>query len=60
MGCLLFIPFLIIDLVVAGILLSAGMMMLPPAIISLPFKVILFVLVDGWRLMAKTLVSSFQ
>ena len=60
MGCLLFIPFLMIDLVVAGILLSAGMMMLPPAMISLPFKVILFVLVDGWQLMAKTLVSSFR
>ncbi len=60
MGCLLFIPFLVIDLVVAGILLSAGMMMLPPAIISLPFKIILFVLVDGWRLMAETIVSSFH
>jgi len=60
MGCLLFIPFLLIDLVVAGILLSTGMMMLPPAMISLPFKIILFVLVDGWRLMAKTLVASFN
>ena len=60
MGCLLFIPFLLVDLVVAGILLSAGMMMLPPAIISLPFKIILFVLVDGWQLLAKTLVASFQ
>jgi len=59
MGCLLFIPFLLVDLVVAGILLSAGMMMLPPAIISLPFKIILFVLVDGWQLLAKSLVSSF-
>jgi len=60
MGCLLFIPFLMIDLVIASILLSAGMMMLPPAIISLPFKVILFVLVDGWQIMAKTLVASFN
>ncbi len=60
MGCLLFIPFLLVDLVVAGILLSAGMMMLPPALISLPFKIILFVLVDGWQLVAKALVNSFQ
>jgi flagellar biosynthesis protein FliP len=60
MGCLLFIPFLLIDLVVAGILLSAGMMMLPPSIISLPFKIILFVLVDGWRLLAQSLVTSFN
>jgi len=59
MGCLLFIPFLLIDLVVSGILLSTGMMMLPPVIVSLPFKVILFVLVDGWQLMARTLVTSF-
>ena len=59
MGCLLFIPFLLIDLVVAGILLSAGMMMLPPVIISLPLKIILFVLVDGWRLLAEGLVNSF-
>ena len=60
MGCLLFIPFLLVDLVVSGILLSAGMMMLPPVIISLPFKIILFVLVDGWRLLARTLVTSFH
>jgi len=60
MGCLLFIPFLLVDLVVAGILLSAGMMMIPPAIISLPFKIILFVLVDGWHILARTLVLSFQ
>jgi flagellar biosynthetic protein FliP len=60
MGALLFIPFLLIDLVIAGILLAAGMMMLPPAMISLPFKIILFVLVDGWSLLAKTLVTSFQ
>ena len=60
MGCLLFIPFLLVDLVISAILLSAGMMMLPPAMISLPFKIILFVLVDGWRLLAETLVLSFQ
>lgn len=60
MGCLLFIPFLLIDLVVAGILLSAGMMMMPPSMVSLPFKIVLFVLVDGWRLLAQALVSSFH
>ena len=59
MGCLLFIPFLLVDLVVAGILLSAGMMMLPPSMISLPFKIILFVLVDGWQLLIRSLVNSF-
>ncbi|MBI5724561.1 MAG: flagellar type III secretion system pore protein FliP [Planctomycetes bacterium] len=60
MGCLLFIPFLVIDLVISGILLSTGMMMLPPVMISLPLKIILFVLVDGWRLLVETLVSSFR
>ncbi len=60
MGCLLFIPFLLVDLVVSAVLLSAGMMMLPPSIISLPFKIILFVLVDGWRLLTETLVRSFN
>jgi flagellar biosynthesis protein FliP len=60
MGCLLFIPFLLIDLVTASILLSAGMMMLPPVMISLPFKLILFILVDGWSLLAKSLSLSFQ
>ncbi len=59
MGCLLFIPFLLIDLVIAGILLSAGMMMLPPMMVSLPFKIILFVLVDGWQLVVVSLVKSF-
>jgi len=49
----------VVDLVTSGILLSAGMMMLPPVMISLPFKIILFVLVDGWRLTVRTLVSSF-
>jgi len=60
MGCLIFIPFLVVDLVTSGILLSAGMMMLPPVMISLPFKIILFVLVDGWRLTVRTLVTSFH
>ena len=59
MGFRLFIPFLLIDLVIAGVLLSAGMMMLPPVIISLPFKIILFILADGWRLLAQSLVLSF-
>lgn len=59
-GFLLFIPFLVIDLVVASVLMSMGMMMLPPATISLPFKLIFFVLVDGWRLVAGSLVESFQ
>jgi flagellar biosynthetic protein FliP len=58
-GFLLFIPFLIIDLVVASVLMSMGMMMLSPLIISLPFKVMLFVLVDGWSLVLGTLASSF-
>ena len=59
-GCLLFIPFLLIDLVVSSILLSAGMMMLPPQMISLPFKLILFILVDGWGLLAKSLSMGFN
>jgi flagellar biosynthetic protein FliP len=58
-GFLLFIPFLIIDMVVASVLLAMGMMMLPPAIVSLPFKLIFFVLVDGWFLVAGSLVQSF-
>ncbi|WP_138511524.1 flagellar type III secretion system pore protein FliP [Maricaulis alexandrii] len=58
-GFLLFIPFLIIDLVVASILMSMGMMMLPPIVISLPFKLIFFVLVDGWRLVTGSLMQSF-
>ena len=58
-GFLLFLPFLVIDLVIASILMSMGMMMLPPATISLPFKLIFFVLVDGWYLVAGSLVQSF-
>jgi flagellar biosynthetic protein FliP len=58
-GFLLFLPFLIIDLVVASVLMSMGMMMLPPVVVSLPFKLIFFVLVDGWSLIAGSLVESF-
>jgi flagellar biosynthetic protein FliP len=58
-GFLLFVPFLVIDLVIASVLMSMGMMMLPPAMISLPFKLIFFVLVDGWSLIAGSLVQSF-
>ncbi len=59
-GFLLFLPFLIIDMVVASVLLSMGMMMLPPVMISLVFKVLLFVLVDGWNLLVGSLVRSFH
>ena len=59
MGFLLFIPFLIIDMVVASTLMSMGMMMLPPAMISLPFKIMLFVLVDGWQMLVGAVVQSF-
>ena len=58
-GCILYIPFLIVDMVVSSVLLSMGMMMLPPVMISLPFKVILFVLVDGWNLVVGSMVKSF-
>jgi flagellar biosynthetic protein FliP len=59
-GCLLFIPFLLVDMVIASVLLSAGMMLLPPVMISLPFKLILFILVDGWGLLAKSLSLGFR
>ena len=59
-GILLFIPFIIIDMVIASVLMSMGMIMLPPVIISLPFKLILFVLVDGWGLLTQQLVASFN
>lgn len=59
-GFVLFIPFLIIDLVVASILMSMGMMMLPPVMISVPFKILLFILVDGWNLVVGSVVASFQ
>ncbi len=59
MGFLLFMPFLVVDMIVASVLMSMGMMMLPPIIISLPFKILLFVLVDGWSLVIGSLVQSF-
>ena len=59
-GFILFLPFLIIDMVTASILMSMGMMMLPPVMISLPFKIIFFVLVDGWYLVAGSLIKSFD
>ena len=58
-GFLIFLPFLIIDLVVASVLMSMGMMMLSPLIISLPFKLMLFVMVDGWSMIVGSLASSF-
>jgi flagellar biosynthetic protein FliP len=58
-GFLLFIPFLVIDMVVASVLMSMGMMMLPPIMVSLPFKIIFFVLVDGWHLVTSSVVRSF-
>ncbi|MBY0060299.1 MULTISPECIES: flagellar type III secretion system pore protein FliP [Priestia] len=59
-GFMIFIPFLIIDMIIASVLMSMGMMMLPPVMISLPFKILLFVLVDGWNLVIKSLLISFQ
>lgn len=60
MGFLLYVPFLVIDMVVASTLMSVGMFMLPPVMISLPFKILLFVMVDGWYLVVKSLVESFH
>ncbi|MBC2582138.1 flagellar type III secretion system pore protein FliP [Clostridium sp. DJ247] len=59
-GFLIYIPFIIIDLVVGSVLMSMGMMMLPPAMVSLPFKLLLFVMVDGWYLIVKSLITSFS
>jgi flagellar biosynthetic protein FliP len=59
-GFLIFLPFLIIDLVVSSTLMSMGMVMLPPVFISLPFKILLFVLVDGWSLITQSVVQSFH
>ena len=59
-GFLIYLPFLIIDMVVSAILMSLGMMMLPPVMISLPFKLLVFVLVDGWNLLVQSLVASFK
>lgn len=58
-GFMIFIPFLVIDMIVASVLMSMGMMMLPPVMISLPFKILLFVLVDGWHLVVQSLLQSF-
>lgn len=59
-GFMLYLPFLVIDLVIASVLMSMGMLMLPPAMISLPFKILLFVLVDGWNLITRSLVGGFH
>ena len=55
----MYLPFIVIDLVVGSVLMSMGMMMLPPAMVSMPFKLLLFVMVDGWYLVVKSLVESF-
>jgi len=59
MGFMIYLPFLVVDMVISSVLISMGMMMLPPALISLPFKLLLFVLVDGWRLITANLMGSF-
>ena len=59
-GILLFIPFIVIDLIVASTLMSMGIIFLPPVLISLPFKIILFILVDGWHLLTYQVVNSFR
>jgi flagellar biosynthetic protein FliP len=56
---MLYLPFLVLDMVVASVLMAMGMMMLPPVVISLPFKLLLFVLVDGWELVVGSLIKSF-
>jgi flagellar biosynthesis protein FliP len=60
MGFVLFLPFLVIDMIVASVLMSMGMMMLPPVMISLPFKILLFVLADGWNLVIRALVAGYR
>lgn len=60
MGFLVFLPFLVIDFIVSSVLMSLGMMMMPPSVVSLPFKLLLFVLVDGWHLVTKSIVESFR
>ena len=59
-GFMIYIPFIVIDMIVASTLMSMGMMMLPPVMISLPFKILLFVMVDGWHLLIKSLIMSFR
>ncbi|MCX4318583.1 MAG: flagellar type III secretion system pore protein FliP, partial [Lachnospiraceae bacterium] len=58
-GFLIYVPFIVIDMVVASVLMSMGMMMLPPTTISLPFKILLFILADGWNLVIKSVVETF-
>lgn len=58
-GFVIFLPFLLVDLIVSGVLMSLGMMMVPPASISLPLKVLMFVLIDGWSLVVRSLLGSF-
>ena len=58
-GFMLYIPFLVLDMVISSILLAMGMMMLPPTMVSMPFKLLLFVMVDGWNLLVGSLVNSF-
>ena len=58
-GFIIFVPFLVIDIVVSGALMALGMMMMPPVMVSLPFKLLLFVMVDGWALVIKSLVASY-
>ena len=60
MGFMIFVPFLVIDFIISASLMSMGMMMMPPTMIALPFKILLFVLVDGWNLVVSSLVKSFQ
>ena len=57
---MIYLPFLVIDMVISSILMAMGMMMLPPTVVSLPFKLVLFVLVDGWQLIVSSIVRSFQ
>jgi flagellar biosynthetic protein FliP len=59
-GFVIFLPFLLIDLVVASVLMSMGMLMVPPVVISLPIKILMFVLIDGWSLVVRSLVASFS
>ena len=60
LGFIIFIPFIVIDMIVASVLMSMGMLMLPPVMISLPFKILLFVMVDGWHLVVRSLLLSFR
>ena len=59
-GFQIYLPFMVLDIVIASVMISMGMLMLPPVLISLPFKLLLFVLVDGWHLVVGTLLESFQ